>query len=79
MWRLPVHVLSIVRERGATGGHAVGESVHVGPVLLVERGIVFDARGAGRGTAVDEEVDGVECTGDELVGRQPIRVLDWRP
>jgi hypothetical protein len=29
-------------------------------VLLVERRIMFDARGTGRGTAVDEEVDGVE-------------------
>jgi hypothetical protein len=29
-------------------------------MLLVERGIMFGVRGAGRGTAVDEEVDGVE-------------------
>ena len=53
--------LSIGRERGAAGNHAVGESVHVRPVLLVERGIMLDARGAGRGTAVDEEVHAAEC------------------
>jgi hypothetical protein len=49
--------LPIGRQRGAARRHAVGEPVHVGPVLLVERAIVLDARGAGRGTAVDEEVD----------------------
>src|SRR6185436_2206109 len=55
-------LLSIVRECGTAGSHAARESVHVGPVFLVERGIVFDARCTGSGTAVDEEVDGVECT-----------------
>jgi hypothetical protein len=31
-------------------------------VLLVERRIMFDLRGAERGTAVDKEVDGAEDT-----------------
>jgi hypothetical protein len=46
-------------------------------VLLVERGIIFDLRGAGRGAAVDKEVDGVE--GRPKNSLRPVRPIEGSP
>ena len=48
--------LPIIFEGWASGGHCVGEAVHVRPVLLVELRIVIRRGGSWRAAAVDEEV-----------------------
>lgn len=51
--------LPIGAQRRSAGDHPGSESVHVRPVLLIERGVI-GARGRTRGAAVDKEVDAVQ-------------------
>src|SRR5581483_2208189 len=56
-------------ECGAASDHAVGELIHVGPVLLGELGVGFEASGA----AVDKEVDGAQIRSYGRYRKDPCR------